>query len=178
MADCSSGALYGTALPSKATNNASEAAGYVVECVLNVISELGYRDVVLHTDGEPSIVALAEKAKEKRGRGRTLLEQGPRYSHQSQGPVEQGIKALEGQCRTLLHYLAERTGFEYDSKHPIVAWAVRHSGFLLTNFRVLEHGRTPLKVLRGRDYSGRSSSLVSSVGGATPRPGRIRASSR
>ena len=93
----------------------------------NVLEDWGYRDSVLHTDGEPSIVALVEKVKEKRTGGRTLLEQGPRYSHQSQGYAEQGCKALEGQVRTFLHFLGERTGIEFGPSHPVT-----RVGYMLT----------------------------------------------
>ena len=146
--------VAGTGVPSKSPAESAGGGSYIVEFVLHVVDDWGYRDVVLHTDGEPSIVALVQKVKEKRSVGRTLLEQGPRYSHQSQGQAEQGCKALEGQTRTFLHHIAERTGLEFEPGHPIVSWAVRHSGFCVTALRVLSTGRTSYRILRGKPYGG------------------------
>ena len=136
IVDCSSVGVHSCALPSKGAES-----GYAVEFILHALADFGYRDILLHTDGEPAIVSLVNKVKEKRA-GRTVPEQGPRYSHQSQGHAEQGVKAVEGQTRTPLHAVAQKTGLEFCTKDAIVAWAVRHAGFLITNYRVLENGRS------------------------------------
>lgn len=57
--------------------------------------------------------------------------------------------------RTLLHRASACVGVKFNSKHPLVPWALRHAGFLLTHLRMLEHGRTPYQILRqGKHYRG------------------------
>ena len=99
-----------------------------------------------------------------------MPQKGPRYSHASQGTVEQAVKAIEGQVRTLLHRFSALSGEEFRSTDPAVAWAVRHSGLILTNYRVLEHGRTPHRVLTGREDRGQLVELFETVWGRDPTP--------
>ena len=95
---CSTNAIASCAAPAKG----GVASPYLTEFVVHSITVWGYNDVVLHTDGEESIVALFDKVREKRkGEGRTLPEHGAKYSHQSQGSVEQAVKAVEGLTRKL-----------------------------------------------------------------------------
>ena len=49
---------------------------------------------------------------------------------------------------------AKKLGVEFGPEHPVVVWAVRHSGFLITRFRVLEHGRSSYQIVRGKSYRG------------------------
>ena len=95
-----------------------------------------------------------EKREKRKGEGRTLPEHGAKYSHQSQGSVEQAVKAVEGLTRTLLHTIADHVGVEFDSEDAVSVWAVRHAGYLLTHTRVMPNGRTPSHVLRGKEFRG------------------------
>ena len=99
-----------------------------------------------------------------------MPESGPRYSHQSQGTVEQAVKALEGHVRTMLHRISDTLGVEFETTDPLVAWAVRHAAYLLTSFRTLESGRTPHRILRQKEDRGEIVEFGEQVWGRDPTP--------
>ena len=70
----------------------------------------GLSDIILQCDPEPSLIKWAESVKSKRLE-RTVIRSSPRRSHQSNGGVENYQKQLQGQVRTMLAAMQERTQY-------------------------------------------------------------------
>ena len=64
---------------------------WIVDRVVQDIDELGHIEVVLKCDGEPSIIQLLKKVKEKRVNN-TILEHPPAYDPQSNGVAEKSVQ--------------------------------------------------------------------------------------
>ena len=54
---------------------------------------------MLKADNEPAIQALVDAVRIKRGE-RTKVEKSPKYSHQSNGAVENAVRRIESLTRT------------------------------------------------------------------------------
>ena len=77
----------------------------------------------------------------------------PRYSHASLGYAEQANWTVEAVVRTFCSSLAQHLR-ELRPDEPFMAWVIRHAGFVVTKFRVLETGKTAHSTLTGRPYRG------------------------
>ena len=66
VADTTSGAVGSCGTPAKG----GKEANYLVEFVIATLKRWGFRDVLLHHDGEPALTALVEKVAKKREDGR------------------------------------------------------------------------------------------------------------
>jgi len=63
-------------------------------------------------------------------------------------------QTLAGQIRALRHALQLRVGERIAADAPVMAWLIRHAGWLITRFSMGTSGRTPYEQLRGRGYRG------------------------
>ncbi len=141
------GATAGCGLPAKSKGI------FVVEFLAAAIAEWGYLDLVLRTDNESSIVAIARAVKEHRKPHQTLLETIPKHSHASLGHAEECNRALEEGTRCIVVNL-ENHGKIVVSTDILFAWMIRHAAWLRHRFAVHATGRTSYRELKGRDYSG------------------------
>ena len=73
---------------------------YGVRRVAQIIDRLGYRRVIIKSDQEASIVAL-EGAVKRELELEVSFEESPVGEHQSNGAVENAIKRVQGQIRTV-----------------------------------------------------------------------------
>ena len=67
---------------------------YAIDCVLAYLDTWGLREVLLKADNEPAIQALVDAVRVRRGE-RTMVEKSPKYSHQSNGAVENAVQDRE-----------------------------------------------------------------------------------
>ena len=72
---------------------------HAIDCVLAYLDSWGLREVLLKADNEPAIQALVDAVRVRRGE-RTMVEKSPKYSHQSNGLVENAVRRIEGLSRT------------------------------------------------------------------------------
>ena len=91
--------------------------------------------------------------KQKRS-AETILTNSPKYSHQLMGAIERANQEAEGQIRTMRHALEEHLKIKLGSAWAIVAWMVRHAGWIITHFLLKVDGRTPFMRLRRRPFNG------------------------
>ncbi|CAK0844151.1 unnamed protein product [Prorocentrum cordatum] len=125
VADCRSNAsatLFGS----------KQMGDYKAHCVAKLIDSWGRTTVILLTDGENAIVAVAERVKKLRSHS-TAARQGPAYSSKSMGRIE-GCKL-------------ELT----DSSLAFLANAV---GWYIARFQPRSRGGSSYKYLFGREYTG------------------------
>ena len=95
---------------------------------------LGLSDIVLQCDPEPSLIKWAESFKPKRPE-RTVIRSSPRRSHQSNGGVENYQKQLQGQVRTMLAAMQQRTQYRPTADSALMKWTDRHAAWLIPRFR-------------------------------------------
>ena len=127
---------------------------YAVHLVVEALKFLGRQRVILFTDSEPSIKALAE-AVSKEFKGEVQLMASPRESHASNGLAERAILEIAKQSRTLVSAVESRfPGFKLQPSEKHLPWLVRAAAWLLTRYLIKKDGKTPYERLRGRSYNG------------------------
>ena len=65
---------------------------HAIDCVLAYLDTWGLREVLLKADNEPAIQALVDAVRVRWGE-RTTVEKSPKYSHQSNGAVENAVRS-------------------------------------------------------------------------------------
>ena len=70
---------------------------------------------------------------------------------QSNGLAERSVGIFEDQMRTLVHALELRLKHRLPSSHPVTAWLVEHTTWLLNKFHLGKDGRTAYGRLHGRE---------------------------
>ena len=104
---------------------------YMAQNMVEFLRRLGQYEVVLRTDGEPSIIAIAKEIEVLRQPLKTQLQQTPRYSAQSLGLMGQAQRQMQGQFRTVLAELEAKYARKFHADHHIFSWLVRHSAWVL-----------------------------------------------
>ena len=84
----------------------------------------------------------------------TIITSGPRKGSASKGRIENMVGMVEGLLRTIILSVQHHYGVTFDPTHPILGWAVRHTGWILTRYAMKDNGMTPYRLLRGKDYRG------------------------
>ena len=115
-----------------------------------MLSCLGVSDIILQCDPDPSLIKWAESVDSKR-QERTVIRSSPRRSHQSNGAVETYQKQLQGQMRTMLAALQERTQYRPTTDSALI---VRHAAWRIPRFRG-NNVQFPLYRATGGPYRGR-----------------------
>ena len=70
---------------------------------------------------------------------------------QSNGLAERSVGVFEDQFRTLKHALELRLKHRLPSAHPVTAWLVEHTAFVLNKYSLDAHGKTAYGRLHGRE---------------------------
>ena len=124
---------------------------YAVKYFSNFLKTLGYKRVLLQSDGEPSIVALKVQAATAAG-----VEGVPRESpvgdHQGNGQIEQVCKEIKMHIRVGRSALEEKLGQPLGDTDPMLAWMPRHVGDLLNRYRKGRDGKTPEQRRSGKRW--------------------------
>ena len=101
---------------------------------VKMLNFLGLADIILQCGPEPTLIKWAESVKSKRPE-RTVIRSSPRRSHQSNGGVENYQKQQQGQVRTMLAAMRERTHYRPTADSALMRWIVRHAAWLSPRFR-------------------------------------------
>ena len=64
------------------------------------------------------------------------------------------VGMVQGLLRTIVLSVRHHYGAILDPLHPILGWAVRHTGWILTRCAMKENGMTSYRLLRGKDHRG------------------------
>ena len=108
--------------------------------------------LVIRTEGEASILSLAEEIARERGDLPTILERPPPYDSRANGYVERAVRSVEEQTRVLKVAFQDVTGRELAVDTPSLAWLVEHAADTLNKALVSADGRTAYERVRGRKY--------------------------
>ena len=144
---------------------------YAVEKLRGDIAWLGYTKVTLKSDNEAAIVKLLtetlkglriearadEPLPSSQGPG---LEQAteahpPAYDSKANGSVENAVRQVQGLLRTLKLCLEARIGKRIPTEHPLMAWLVRFTSWLLSVRVRGQDGKTAYERLRGKPFARR-----------------------
>ena len=122
---------YGTSTVAE-TKGATDT--FAVTWGVKMLNCLGLSDIILQCDPEPSLIKRAESVKSKRQEP-TVIRCSLRRSHQSNSAMENHQKQLQGQVRTTLAALQDRTQHRPTTDSALMKWIVRHAAWLLPRFR-------------------------------------------
>ena len=67
------------------------------------------------------------------------------------GWIESGVRTVEAQIRALKMGAESRYGIVLDHTHSLITWIVDYAGWLVTRYGIGRDGKSPYRILRGRD---------------------------
>ena len=106
-------------------------------------------EVILKSDGEPSIKALRDALGRYHG-GKVIPEQPPPGESQANGRVEEAGKTLRGYVKVFKDVLEKKTGEKIPTDAAILQWLVRWAAMLHSRFRLGTDGKTAYERQKGR----------------------------
>ena len=124
---------------------------WLMKRLVKDFEELGRRDMILKSDGEPAMLAVQSKVQSMRS-GRTVLKNPPAYNPESNGAIEKGVQDVTGHTRTLKLGLESRIKVSIPADAKIMHWIVEHAAFVLSKFNVGHDGMTPNERKTGQKW--------------------------
>ena len=124
---------------------------YAIKRIGQDIGLLGYKRIILKSDNEPAIIALKDAIKQERSE-EIIKEESPVGESASNGEIENAIKQVEGQLRTIKSSLEQRYGEKLAPTHMSVPWLVRHSAELIDRYSIGHDGRTNYQRRKGKKF--------------------------
>ena len=140
-------AIFAHVVPRKGLAHAHGA-----EELIKDIEKLGYKKIILKSDGEPALKNIQEEVRRRR-EDPTIIENSPVGESQSNGIAERCVRAVFDQVRVLRHALEIRLGLKLNSMHPVLCWLVEHAADLLTKYQVSSDGKTAYERWKGKKYN-------------------------
>ena len=139
--------VMATAVPEKGGHGI-----YARDKILEFMEENGDKtgDVVVKNDQEPAIKLLTQDVVDARPEGKTLLEESPVESHQSNGGAERAVEEMEGEIRALFIGLQDRLGRKLDARERIVAFIPDYAAYLTNRLLRGKDGKVPYERLKGK----------------------------
>ena len=117
--DTLSKSLFAHACPRKGAEES------VVKRVIADLESLGYKRVLVRTDGEPAILDLWARVKQE-WTGEVVKVEAATGDHDSNGEAEQAVQKVEDEVRTWKSTLDDAIGDRILPSHPILTWMVEH----------------------------------------------------
>ena len=124
---------------------------YAVKGLASDIAMLGHQELILKSDGEPSIVALKEAAKMERGE-RIVFEESPVGESKCNGVIENAIQQVQGQFRTVKDALESRIGERLGGDSVLIPWMVIHAARTINRYHVAPDGKTNYERWKGKRF--------------------------
>ena len=124
---------------------------YIVKGFAAWLDALDSGPVIVRSDAEPAIGDVVKEAVSRREE-KTELQLSPKRSKGALAAAEATNFAVESQVRTMrLGLLARYPSEKVSGENRLVAWMVRHCGWLLTRFQMKATGRTAYCSRMGRE---------------------------
>jgi len=105
--------------------------------------------MLLKTDNEPALVDLRNGIIKRLDQD-VVIEKPPKGESQSNGAIENGVKAVKGMVRTYRLALERRLDGVLPTFHPIMAWLIEHAGENITKYLIGKDGKTGYERLFGK----------------------------
>jgi hypothetical protein len=122
---------------------------WVVSLVVWWFDYLGYKRVILKSDGENAIRDVLKQVNEC-WHGDAALEGPPTGDSKANGAAERAVRSVTGQTRTLKLALERRLRQEIPGNAAILTWIVRHAGVVVSRHEMKVDGKTAYERLRGK----------------------------
>jgi len=151
--DRKSKACFAHVVPRKGVNE------YAVKRVSqDLVKILGYKKFVFKSDQEPAIKQLKEAVIRQCKAGENQVdrikeEESPVGESQSNGEVENEIKMIQAQFRTVRAQTENNYMEILPETHNSLPWMVRHSAEQRFRFNVGHDGRTPRQRIKGKRFT-------------------------
>ena len=123
---------------------------WVMQKLLEDMERLGHTEVIIKSDGEPALVQVMEKLKERRSHP-TIVQHPPAYDPQAHGAAEQTVQDFMGQVRAMKIALEARLQSKVESDWAVMQWMVEWAPELINRCRIGQDGRTSYFRLYGKD---------------------------
>ena len=143
--DCQSKCIIAFAVPKK-----GKGEEYVVQRVLQALAFLGHRELIFKTDQEPAICSLIDEVRDSWS-GKLMHERSPVGDHRANGWIEAGVKTVAAQIRAIRSAFENKYSVVLDHTNHMITWIIEYAGWLVTRFGLGRDGKTPYRLLRGRD---------------------------
>ena len=126
---------------------------YCAKVILQDLAKTGYKRLILKTDQEASILALAKSVKDSFP-GEIILESSPKGQSKSNGEAERAVQTAQGLARTLKDFVEQAANFSFDPSSPVIAWMIEYGGVLHNLFHLGEpnDGMTAYHRWKGRPW--------------------------
>ena len=128
---------------------------HVVKKVRDSIEELGYRKILLKTDGEPALVQVQEAVIKSRMQ-EAIPENPPAHDPQSNGVAEAAVREVKAQIRAVKIGLESRIKVKIQPDWPIIEWIIPHSADLINRYQLGNDGKTPHYRIFRKFFNGKS----------------------
>ena len=98
---------------------------------------MGHREVVLRTDNEPAIKALAAEVRRLcQPESVTIIDDHPAEGeHAEHSAAEKAVGTCKGTIRTLKDAPERRIGRKTQPEEPVTYWLAEYAGYLISFFR-------------------------------------------
>ena len=147
--DRRTGMMFATALKSK--GNALDLTAR--KLLTKFIELLGYKEVVLKSDGEHSLVRLKQAAgKEAKCLVRAVCEESPAGDSRANGEAESAVKEIKWRIRAINLMVEKKFGAPLPEGHPLATWIPRYAAEQANRFRVGTDGKTPEERRTGKKW--------------------------
>jgi len=115
-------------------------------------AEIGYSGIpiIVKSDQEPAMKAVVEEIARWRAPAKTIMEQSPVGSSQSNGVIERAIQSYEGLLRTMKSGLETKWSAKIPDGHAIFSWMSEYCAFLLNRYEVSADGKTSYERMKGK----------------------------
>ena len=150
MVDSASGYIQAVPLRNKNQWN------LMVHELLSFTGLLGHSEVTYRCDNEPTLLQLQRMAINARLAMGLVTHKGspPPYS-KSNGLVENAIGRIRPLAGSLMYYMGEQVGVEFDTNSPWWSWALKHACWLVNRFgpsKVM----SPYEIIHGKEFTGKT----------------------
>ena len=119
-----------------------------IQRIVDNISRLGYKQVIIKSDQEPALIDLINGIIEFRD-DPTIPRHSPVGESQSNGLVERAVRSSKDQIRTSKLALQKRIESKITPGHPSMAWLVQHAGETISKFQIGKDNMTAYERLMG-----------------------------
>ena len=127
---------------------------FSVDKGLEFIAESGdaSNKILVKTDQENAIEYFVKELVEARSEGKTIVEESPVKSSQSNGLTERAVQEIGGRVRCLWIGLQMRLGRSLDARERIVAFIPEYASYILNHLQVGGDGKVPYERVRGKRH--------------------------
>eukprot|EP00435_Cladocopium_sp_Y103_P034158 s1161_g8.t1 len=146
--DRKTGMMMATALEKKGVGDATGR-----KLLTRFLELLGYKEVVLKSDGEHPLVRLKKDAgREATTVTKVVCEESPAGDSKANGEAESAVREVKWRIRAVRLTLEKKLGVKLEDGHPLVQWIPRYASEQANRFRVGADGRTPEERRTGKKW--------------------------